>query len=71
MNKSEIIIENKKLQVLFEFDDSVYGKIKRCTYEDKIVYVINNKIMDDKKIIDKIEIKYGFLIPDELKNIIY
>lgn len=71
MENQKIIIENKELEVLFEMEDSQYGNIKRCLFQNKIVYVIQDKMTEDKEITDKLEIKYGFMIPNELKNIIY
>lgn len=71
MENQKITIENKELEVLFEMEDSQYGNIKRCLFENKIVYVIQDKITEDKEVTDKLGIKYGFMIPNELKNIIY
>lgn len=71
MENQKITIENKELEVLFEMEDSQYGNIKRCLFQNRIVYVIQDKIIEDTEITDKLEIKYGFMIPNELKNIIY
>lgn len=71
MENLKINIENKELKVLFEIEDSKYGNVKKCLSENRIVYVIQNNIIEDNEIIDKLEIKYGFMIPNELKNIIY
>ena len=71
MEHKKIMIQDKELEVLFELQDSKYGNIKRCLAKNKIVYVIQGEITEDKEIIDQLEIKYGFMIPSELKNIIY
>ena len=39
--------------------------------KDEKVFVINNKIVTDKSIIDKINKKYSLELPDELKGIIF
>ena len=64
-------MQNKNLEILLEIEDSEYGIIKRCLLDNKIVYIIHDKVTEDQEIIDKLEIKYGFMIPNELKNIIY
>ena len=71
MSESEIIIKNKKMKMEIEIDDIEYGKIKRCIYESKIIYIIDGKIVQDEKIINKLELKYGFRIDNKAKNIIY
>ena len=71
MENRKITIQNKELEILFEIEDSQYGNIKRCSFENKIVYVIQDKITEEKEIIHKLEMKYGFMISNELKNIIY
>jgi len=69
---NKIKIENKELLVLLEFDDIEYKKIIMCLdKEDKKVFVIDNKIITDKKIIDEINQKYALELPDELKGIIF
>ncbi len=69
---SKINIENQELLVLLEFDDSEYEKITMCLDEqDKKVFVINNEIVTDKNLIDKINKKYDLELPDELKGIIF
>lgn len=70
--ENNIQIENQKLLVLLELDDNEYKKIKMCIDEqDKRVFVINNKIVTDKKIIDKINKKYDLELPEELNDIIF
>lgn len=39
--------------------------------EDKKVFVINNKIITDNKVIDEINQKYGLELPNELNGIIF
>lgn len=63
-------MENK-LELSLELEDSEFGTIKRYLLEGKIIYEINGKRTQNQEIIDKLEIKYGFMIPNELKNIIY
>ncbi len=72
MMVSKINIENQELLVLLEFEDSEYKKIIICLDEhDKKVFVINNEIVTDKNLIDKINKKYDLELPDELKGIIF
>ena len=67
-----IKIENKELLILLEFDDSKYKKIIMCLDdEDNKVFVINDEIVKDKKIIDEIIEKYDLEVPEELKGIIF
>ena len=69
---NKIKIDNKDLLVLLEFEDSEYKNIIICLdEEDKEVFVINNKILTDKNIIDKIKKKYNLELPNELKGIIF
>ena len=68
----KINIENQELLVLLEFEDSEYEKIIMCLdEEDKKVFVINNEIVTDKNLIDKINKKYDLELPEELKGIIF
>lgn len=72
MMVSKINIENQELLVLLEFEDSEYKKIIMCLDErDKKVFIINNEIVTDKNLIDKINKKYDLELPDELKGIIF
>lgn len=72
MMVSKINIKNQELLVLLEFDDSEYEKITMCLDEqDKKVFVINNEIVTDKNLIDKINKKYDLELPYELKGIIF
>lgn len=69
---NKINVDNQELLVLLEFEDSEYEKIIMCLdEEDKKVFVINNKIITDKSIIDKINQKYDLELPEELKGIIF
>ena len=69
---NKINIENQELLVLLEFEDSEYEKIIMCLdEEDKKVFVINNEIVTDKNLIDKINKKYDLELPEELKGIIF
>lgn len=69
---NKIKVENKELLVLLEFDDTEYEKIIMClNEEDKKVFVINNKIITDNKVIDEINQKYGLELPNELNGIIF
>ncbi len=68
---NKIQIDNQELLVLLEFDDSDYEKIIMCLDEkDRKVFVINNKIVTDKKVIDTINKKYNLELPYEVKRII-
>ena len=72
MMVSKINIKNQELLVLLKFEDSEYEKIIMCLDEqDKKVFVINNEIVTDQSIIDKINKKYDLELPDELKGIIF
>lgn len=72
MMVNKINIENQELLVLLEFDDSEYEKIIMCLDENnKNVFVINNKIITDEKIVAKINKKYDLELPDEFKGVIY
>ena len=68
----KIKLNNQELLVLLEFEDSEYEKITMCLDEqDRKIFVINNEIVTDKKIIDAINKKYDLELPDELKEIIF
>lgn len=68
----KIKINNQELLVLLEFEDSEYEKIIMCLDEqNKKVFVINNEIITDQSIIDKINRKYDLELPNELKGIIF
>lgn len=72
MMVSKLNIKNQELLVLLEFDDSEYERITMCLDEqDKKVFVINNEIVTDKNLIDKINKKYDLELPDELKEIVF
>lgn len=69
---NKINIENQELLVLLEFDDDEYKKITMCLDEEnKKVFVIDNKLVTDQKLIDKINKKYNLELPEELKGIIF
>ena len=69
---NKINVDNQELLVLLEFEDFEYEKIIMCLDEqDKKVFVINNEIITDQSIIDKINKKYNLELPDELKGIIF
>lgn len=69
---NKIDIENQELLVLLEFDDDEYTKITMCLDEEnKKVFVIDNKLVTDQKLIDKINKKYNLELPEELKGIIF
>lgn len=69
---NKINIENQELLVLLEFDDDEYTKITMCLDEEnKQVFVIDNKLVTDQKLIDKINKKYNLELPEELKGIIF
>ena len=69
---NKIQIDNQELLVLLEFDDSEYEKIIMCLDEqNNKVFVINNEIVTDKNLIDKINKKYDLELSDELKGIIF
>lgn len=69
---NKIQIENKELLILFEFEDSTYGKISVCIDEnDRKVFVTNNKIITENKIINEINNKYNLELPNQIKGIIF
>lgn len=69
---NKIQIDNQELLVLLEFDDDEYKKITMCLDEEnKKIFVIDNKIITDKDVIDKINKKYDLELPEELKGIIF
>ena len=69
---NKINIENQELLVLLEFDDDEYTKITMCLDEEnKKVFVIDNKLVTDQKLIDNINKKYNLELPEELKGIIF
>lgn len=70
MNK--IKIDEKELLVLIEFDDDKYRKIIMCLDEkDNTVFVIDNKIVIDKNIIDEINLNYGLEFKEERPDIMF
>lgn len=69
---NNIQIDNQNLLVLLELDDNEYQKIMMCLdEEDRKVFVINDKIVTDKSIIDSINKKYDLELLDELKDSIF
>lgn len=69
---NKIKVDNRELLVLLEFDDTEYKKVIMCLdEEDKKVFVINNEIITDEKMIDKVNKKYGLELPNKLKGIIF
>ena len=69
---NKIQMDNQELLVLLEYDDDEYTKITMCLDEEnKKVFVIANKIITDKDVIDKINKKYDLELPEELKGIIF
>lgn len=68
-----IIIDNTELIILLQIQNPKYGTVKICKTLDfsKDVYVINNKIINDKAIISEIEKMHGLKLPDEVKNILF
>ena len=69
---NNIQIDNQNLLVLLELDDNEYKKIMMCLdEEDRKVFIINDKIVTDKSIIDSINKKYDLELLDELKDSIF
>lgn len=69
---NKINIENQKLLVLIEFNDDEYEKIIMCLDENnQKVFIINNKVITDKNIINAINKKYDLELPDELNGKIF
>ena len=69
---NKIRIDNQELLVLIEFDDNEYKKITMCLDEkNNNVFVIDNKLVTDKMIIEKINKKYCLELPEKLKEIIF
>ena len=69
---NKINIGNQELLVLLEFNDNEYEKIIMCLDENnQKVFIINNKVITDKNIINDINKKYNLELPDELKGKIF
>ena len=69
---NKINIGNQELLVLLEFHDNEYEKIIMCLDENnQKVFIINNKVITDKNIINDINKKYNLELPDELKGKIF
>ena len=69
---NKIIIGNQELLVLLEFHDNEYEKIIMCLDENnQKVFIINNKVITDKNIINAINKKYNLELPEELKGKIF
>lgn len=69
---NKINIGNQELLVLLEFNDNEYEKIIMCLDENnQKVFIINNKVITDKNIINAINKKYNLELPDELKGKIF
>ena len=60
-----------ELKVIFEIEDLKYGNIKRCLKNQNVIYIIKDKVIEDKSIIEELETKYGFKLSDELGGIIF
>lgn len=70
--EDKIQIGTQELLVLLEFEDSKYKKITMCLDEDdNRVFIINDKLVTDKNIIDYINKKYELEVPDEMKGIVF
>lgn len=70
--EDKIQIRTQELLVLLEFEDSKYKKITMCLdEEDNRVFIINDKLVTDKNIIDYINKKYELEVPDEMKGIVF
>ena len=69
---NRIKIEDKDLLVLIEFEDKEYGKIIDCIDENGIeVFVIGDKIVKDKNVINSINKKYHIQTPEDFDERIY
>ena len=69
---NKINIGNQELLVLLEFYDNEYEKIIMCLDENnQKVFIINNKVITDKNIINDINKKYNLELPDEIKGKIF
>jgi len=69
---NKIKIDNEDLLVLLEFDDEEYKNIIMCLDKNnEKVFIINNKIIKDREIIDKINQKYALELPDTLNGIVF
>ena len=67
----KINLENQELVILIEFEDSNYGKILLCSNsENKNVFVINNIVVKDEKIINEINKKYGLEFEEKIPNML-
>lgn len=69
---NKINIGNQELLVLLESHDNEYEKIIMCLDENnQKVFIINNKVITDKNIINAINKKYNLELPEELKGKIF
>lgn len=69
---NKINIGNQELLVLLEFNDNEYEKIIMCLDgNNQKVFIINNKVITDKNIINAINKKYNLELPEELKGKIF
>ena len=69
---NKINIGNQELLVLLEFHDNEYEKIIMCLDENnQKVFIINNKVITDKNIINAINKKYDLELSDELNGKIF
>ena len=69
---NKINIGNQELLVLMEFYDNEYEKIIMCLDENnQKVFIINNKVITNKNIINAINKKYDLKLPDELNGKIF
>ena len=69
---NKINIGNQELLVLLEFHDNEYEKIIMCLDENnQKVFIINNKVITDKNIINPINKKYDLEFSDELNGKIF
>ena len=54
-----IDFNGKKLKIMEEIEDEKYGRIWNAYYDGRKVYVVEGKIVEDRKIIDDLDNKYG------------
>lgn len=53
-----IDLNGKTIQVMQELEDEKYGRIWKAYYDDKKVYVVEGKIIEEQSIIDELDNKY-------------
>ena len=64
-----IDFNNKQLKIMEEIVDETYGRVWHAYYDHKKVWIVEGKIIEDSKIIDDLDNKYG--LPVNERDIIF